>query len=160
MFSFFQKNRIGAPELLISGLYSNDTFYKEFARDLNRCRSEVIIESPFIARKRINMLMPLIQKARKRGVRVIVNTRDPREHGSPFNAYAIDALVELEEMGARVFFTGGHHRKLAIFDRAILWEGSLNILSQNDSCEIMRRTHSLELAAQMIKFIKLDKLLQ
>ena len=31
---------------------------------------------------------------------------------------------------------GNHHRKLAILDRKVLWEGSLNILSQTRSREI------------------------
>ena len=34
-----------------------------------------------------------------------------------------------------------------------LWEGSLNILSQNDSCEIMRRSVSSELVKQMADFV-------
>jgi hypothetical protein len=54
---------------------------------------------------------------------------------------------------------GGHHRKLAIIDRRLLWEGSLNMLSQNDSCEIMRRIESNSLATQMIHFARLDKYL-
>jgi hypothetical protein len=55
-----------------------------------------------------------------------------------------------------VLYTAGHHRKLAILDRSILWEGSLNILSQNSSSEIMRRIQSAELAWQMAHFTKLD----
>ena len=48
------------------------------------------------------------------------------------------------------------HRKLAIIDGQILWEGSLNILSQVLSREIMRRTNSIELAHQMIQFTKIN----
>ena len=58
----------------------------------------------------------------------------------------------------KVLYTVKHHRKLAIIDEEILWEGSLNILSQGDSCEIMRRTFSDSLALQMLHFTKLDKL--
>jgi hypothetical protein len=69
------------------------------------------------------------------------------------------AIAKLQHLGVQVLFTGGHHRKLAIIDRQILWEGSLNILSQKDSCEIMRRIPSTQLAWQMTRFIGIDKLI-
>jgi hypothetical protein len=56
-------------------------------------------------------------------------------------------------MEVKVLYTVKHHRKLAIIDDEILWEGSLNILSQNDSCEIMRRTVSQQVASEMVRFI-------
>jgi hypothetical protein len=68
-------------------------------------------------------------------------------------AEAEASIALLQNIGVEILFTGGHHRKLAIFDRTILWEGSLNILSQNDSCEVMRRMESEDLAKQMIAFI-------
>ncbi len=70
---------------------------------------------------------------------------------------ALQAMPILQDIGVLVLHTGGHHRKLAILDRQILFEGSLNILSQNDSCEIMRRIESQVLAQQMIVFTKLHK---
>ena len=48
------------------------------------------------------------------------------------------AIHTLQELDVTVLMTVGHHRKIAIVDD-ILYEGSLNILSQNDSCELMRR---------------------
>jgi hypothetical protein len=60
-------------------------------------------------------------------------------------------------MGVHVLFTGGHHRKLVVVDRRVLYEGSLNVLSQNNSSEIMRRIESARLAWQTIGFVGLDK---
>jgi len=63
-------------------------------------------------------------------------------------------------MGVQVLLcTGNHHRKLAILDRNILWEGSLNILSQRHSREIMRRIENEELSLEMFNFLKLQKFL-
>lgn len=70
---------------------------------------------------------------------------------------AKQGIIALQDMGAVVLFTGGHHRKLAIIDRRIFYEGSLNILSQNASCEIMRRMDSEALASQMLDFLCLEK---
>ncbi len=69
---------------------------------------------------------------------------------------AREAIAELQNMGAIILSTERHHRKLAIVDREILYEGSLNILSQNASCEIMRRIESPKLAGDMLAYINLN----
>lgn len=143
--------------LLSSCLYDNRNFYKTFEKDLKHAQRSVLIESPFITARRMNELLPILCKLRKRDVRLVINTRHPAEHDEVYQAQAETAIENLQYLAATVLFTGGHHRKLAIIDNEILWEGSLNILSQNDSCEIMRRTESKELARQMIEFVGLGK---
>ena len=71
-----------------------------------------------------------------------------------------DAIQRCETLGIQVLLcTGNHHRKLAILDRKIHWEGSLNILSQTWSREIMRSIEGQELALQTFNFLKLEKFL-
>jgi len=43
--------------------------------------------------------------------------------------------------------------------RKILWEGSLNILSQNQSREIMRRIENEQITLETFNFLKLEKFL-
>ena len=139
-----------------SGLYSQDTFYKAFQRDLSRAKSLVIIESPFITQRRVACLLPVIEKLKRRGVRVVVNTKPISEHDSTMANQAGVAIGALQEMGVIVLMTIGHHRKLAIIDD-VLYEGSLNILSQNDSCELMRRIDDASSVQEMLRFIRLEK---
>lgn len=161
MFSLFKTSPQSPTDLLTSTLYDQDTFYPKFARDLQQCSSEVVIESPFITGRRLGILMPIFKKLRARGVSVAINTRHPQEQEDDFMRYeAQQAVTALQNMGILVFHTGGHHRKLAILDRRILFEGSLNILSQSQSCEIMRRIESQAMAQQMIVFTKLHKLIR
>jgi hypothetical protein len=146
--------RVSPAGLLTSSLFDQATFYKKFASDLNCCRNKAIIESPFITTRRLNIMLPAIQSLTRRGVSVTINTKDPSENNELKLAFqAHRAVRSLQDAGAKVLFTAGHHRKIAVLDRAILWEGSLNILSQNNSCEIMRRVESAELVEQMIGFI-------
>lgn len=140
-----------------SSLYNQDTFYRSFICDLLRARREVIIESPFITQKRINTLLPVFAKLSKRGVKIIINTRDPVEHDGIYRDQALDAVLAMQESGIKVLYTIGHHRKVAIIDSNVIYEGSLNILSFNDSCEIMRRIESPVVAITLIDFIGLTK---
>jgi hypothetical protein len=140
-------------DLLSSRLYDNKNFYKVFKKDLEHAQYSVIIESPFITTRRIEELLPILRRLRQRGVRVTVNTRDPKEHDIEYEYQATLAVYKMQELGIAVLYTGKLHRKLAIIDSEALWEGSLNILSQNDSCEIMRRTMSRQLASETVRFI-------
>jgi phosphatidylserine/phosphatidylglycerophosphate/cardiolipin synthase-like enzyme len=154
-------NRPTTPaDLLSSKLYDQDTFYRAFLKDLASCHSEVIIECPFITSRRLKTLLPILEKLKARKVRIAINTCDPRTHDEGYRQEdAYEAISKLQYIGIQILYTGNHHRKLAILDRSILYEGSLNILSQNDSCEIMRRIESAPLAWQMIRFIGIDRLL-
>lgn len=153
----FLKRETDPSDLLTSQLYDQDSFYPAFNRDLADAVSEVIIESPFISHKRMNALYPSFRAMAKRGVAIVINTRHPSEHHTEYGLQAAQAIFELQKLGVTVLYTGGHHRKIAIVDRQILWEGSLNILSQINSCEIMRRIEAQELAKQMFQFIGIER---
>lgn len=159
MFRLRRTWRTNNASLLDSRLLDQDTFYKVFIDDLKKANSHVIIESPFITTKRMVMLSPVLRALRKRGVQLVINTKPLDEHDAEYRQQAERAIIELQQLGITVLFTGGHHRKLAIIDEDILYEGSLNILSQNASCEIMRRITSRDLAVQMLHFTKLDRFL-
>jgi phosphatidylserine/phosphatidylglycerophosphate/cardiolipin synthase-like enzyme len=141
-----------------SSLFDEKTFYSAFLRDLEGCRNEVIIESPYITSKRAEMLIPIFESLLLRGVKIYVMTRDPKEHEENMEYQSEEAISQFERMGVQVLLCiGNHHRKLAILDRQILWEGSLNILSQNRSREIMRRIENKTMALKMFNFLKLYK---
>jgi phosphatidylserine/phosphatidylglycerophosphate/cardiolipin synthase-like enzyme len=158
MLGFLISRRTAPSNSIVSKLYDEKTFYTALIKDMKKCQSELIIESPFITNRRLQQLLPTFKKLKDRRVRVVVNTRNPRELDDEYRREdTLNAIAELQMIGVQVLFTVGHHRKLAILDRNIMYEGSLNILSQNNSSEIMRRIESTQLAWQMIRFIGLDK---
>ncbi|MBN9397948.1 hypothetical protein BGO17_00785 [Candidatus Saccharibacteria bacterium 49-20] len=144
-------------KMLKSSLYNQDTFYKSLVHELRSARSEVIIESPFITERRMMTLLPVFAKMRRRNVKIIINTRDPIEHDGDYYRQALDAVATMQDLGIEVLYTSGLHRKLAIIDRKTIYEGSLNILSFSDSCEIMRKTVSKVIAKDLRKFIAIDR---
>lgn len=144
-----------------SKLFDQTDFYNQFIHDLNGCKNEVIIESPFITSSRMNLLCPTFKKLLARNIHVNIITRDPIDHDDEFmRDQSTNEILRCDEMGINiVLLRGNHHRKIAILDRTVLWEGSLNILSQSNSREIMRRIENKETATQMFDFLKLQKLL-
>lgn len=143
-----------------SSLFDELSFYQKFSKDLSECQNEVIIESPFITCERMRTFDRLFKNLLNKGVKIYIITRDPREHNEGLEEQSEAEIRRLEALGIQVLIcAGNHHRKLAILDRNILWEGSLNILSQTYSREIMRRIDSKELTLEMFNFLKLSKFL-
>jgi len=141
-----------------TSLFDESTFYKQFIRDLLHAEHEVVIESPFITTERMDKLVPVFNKLVRRGVKVFVITRDPKEHKSPYIEQSEREIQHFERIGIQVLVCEGkHHRKLAIIDKKVLWEGSLNILSQIKSREIMRRFEGGGFAVDMFNFLKLER---
>lgn len=143
-----------------SNLYDEKTFYNQFVQDLSHCKKEVYIESSFITSARMERLYPVFEKLIKRGIQVYVVTRNPKEHLENMEKQAEFEIQRFERLGVQVFICiGNPHRKLAILDRKVLWEGSLNILSQAYSRELMIRTNSEKAVLKMINFLKLDRVI-
>ena len=143
-----------------SALHDEKTFYKAFLKDLEQCQKEVVIESPFITSERMKTLWPTLKRLYAKGVKIFVITRDPKEHTEGYEMQSESEIEALEALGIQVLLcTGNHHRKLAILDRSILWEGSLNILSQIHSREIMRRLEGGGFAVDLFNFIGYEKYL-
>jgi HKD family nuclease len=65
------------PELVESRLLNENSFYDSFLKDLNKCQSEAIIESPFITNRRLALLLPTLEKLKKRSVRIAIITKRP-----------------------------------------------------------------------------------
>ncbi len=158
IFSLAKKVLHLSPDLISSQLFDETTFYQQFLKDLKHCKKEVIIESPYITSQRMSALIRSFEMLVSRKVKVYIFTRDPGEHDLAMKHQAEVEIRRFESIGVQVLTTQNFsHRKLAIIDRQTLWEGSLNILSQNCSREIMRRIDSSHLTSQMFELLQLQK---
>jgi phosphatidylserine/phosphatidylglycerophosphate/cardiolipin synthase-like enzyme len=138
-----------------SSLFNEKTFYRQFLKDLEIAQKEVIIECPYLTASRMDMYYPVFQRLLSRKIEITIVTRDPSDHDDEYmRDQAVNEILRSKKMGVNItLLKGYHHRKLAIVDKKILWEGSLNILSQNNSKEIMRKYESPEEVVKMLKFL-------
>jgi phosphatidylserine/phosphatidylglycerophosphate/cardiolipin synthase-like enzyme len=155
----FKTKREYAP-FPASELFDEEGFYPAFLNDIKSCKDEIIIESPFLTEARSRMFYSNFHYLIKRNIKIYVVTKDLEDLEDSFKEQSLQVIQALEKVGVEVLLClGNHHRKLAILDREILWEGSLNILSQAHSREIMRRINDKLIIKQMWDFLNLDKFL-
>jgi len=138
-------------------LYNDKTFYNCFTKDLLEAKREVIIYSPFVSKFRTDYYKQTIEKLRNRNIEVFIFTRPVETYDLILQDQIRIALERYEELGVCVFYLSGNiHEKVAIIDREILWEGSLNILSHRASHEMMRRISEENSAMQVLAYLKLQ----
>ena len=118
-------------------VFDDKTFYPAFAEDLHHAQALVWIQSPYLSESRINKLEAQLAACIKRRVRVCTFVQRPLDK---------ERIASVEKMASRLTKVGVHvtfrpfiHEKLAVIDESILWDGSLNILSQSRSAERMLR---------------------
>ena len=139
-------------------LYNERTFYSAFTRDLLKTEKEVIIYCPFISKYRQEYFSKTFKKLRRKNIPVFIFTRPLEEHEYLMRSEISCALKDYEELGVDIFYLSGLiHEKAAIIDREILWEGSLNILSQRSSREMMRRILDEKHAKEVMLYLKINK---
>lgn len=80
----------------ISHLFDEKSFYSSFLSDLEDCEQEVIIESPFISKSRMDKLLPFFRRLVKRDVTVYVITKDPSILDEPLASYSREIIREFE----------------------------------------------------------------
>lgn len=145
-----------APDCAVSILADEKSFYHTFTQDLLEAKQEVIIDSPFITVPRLRSLKSVFELLIKRGVEVFIVTKYPSENDEIMSEQSEAGIRYFEDLGGQVLLCEGHHRKLAIIDRKVVWKGSLNILSQTHSREFMEREDNKEKAGILFKFLKYD----
>lgn len=143
--------------------FNEQTFWPAFEEDLSTAQARLIIQSPFVSFRRVNKLLRLLDKLIERNVVVCTYIQSPRWSATNEESRnrELESLEQsLKNRNVHVNFKANIHAKLAIIDESVLWEGSLNILSHNDTSERMRRFKSVSEIRQAITDNKLDECLE
>lgn len=141
-----------------TNLFNEITFYPALIKDMIDAEKEVIIYSPFISKYRADFFRKTLIKLKRKNVHVFIFTRPIEEHEEYVQEEIESAIKDYKELGAQVVFLGGSiHEKVAIIDRKIAWEGSLNILSQKSSKELMMRIEDESITAQILSNLGLNQ---
>lgn len=140
-----------------TGFYNQASFWPAFLADINEVSESLLIMSPFIGRSRAGALYNLFSVLRSRGVEIKVFTKPPKEQMGDLGEAAQEMINALSAIGVNVTQRPKMHQKVAIIDGDVLWAGSLNILSHNNTEEQMIRYTGFEACREIMRTMDLDK---
>lgn len=142
----------------ISGeLYTEKNFWAQFFQDIRTVKKRLILLSPFITIRRSSVLMDYFRAMRERGIDIRVYTMPRSQQTGEMANQAEVVIDQLKTIGVKVIERRKMHQKVAIIDDAILWDGSLNILSHRDTEEQMRRFEAPSAIEETVRNLGLDE---
>ena len=155
---------ISLTDISECSLWDEQSFYPVFAEEVRNAKGQIVIFSPFMTRYRTSHLIDDFRQAVSRGVRIVCIVREPKDQGSISKSQDIYSLIdECRRVGIEIVtpvenrnLSDNFHEKLAFFDHSVVYYGSLNILSQNDSTESMMAMHKSEIVEEMRKKFMVD----
>ncbi|WP_455351932.1 phospholipase D-like domain-containing protein [Streptomyces sp. SYSU K217416] len=124
-------------------------FYQTFSEELRRARRSLWLGAPWVA-GRLRLLLPDLRAAADRGVRISVFIRDDTDQLQKRDAN--QALIgDLRTVAHSVVPMNVMHQKIAVIDEQTVMLGSLNVLSQSWTREIMLTMRGAHFARKLLE---------
>ena len=117
-------------------------FLDAFRRDLADAYESVVIFSPFLSPNRAGCYYAVLHSLSLRRVPVDVYAKPRHEQPETLRDNFAQVQRALHSAGVRFHTRAAMHEKIGMVDSKVLWHGSLNILSHNDTLESMLRIES------------------
>lgn len=136
-----------ARHIAVTDTGDEKSFYEQLAALIDEARYSIWIWSPWVA-NRVYRLLPRLQDAARRGVRITVFTRDPGDQvqGTETSVTALNALGAV----AQVVEMNVARQKVIVIDDHTVMMGSLNALSRHRSREVMITTRGQHFARRLL----------
>ncbi|GAA3377580.1 hypothetical protein GCM10020367_53790 [Streptomyces sannanensis] len=110
-------------------------FYRTFTDEIRQARQSLWLWAPWVA-NRIRSLLPELRAAAGRGVRITVFIRDDTDQLQKKDT-SRPLIADLRSVAHTVVPMHVMHQKIAVIDERTVMLGSLNVLSQSNTREVM-----------------------
>ncbi|MGD0244060.1 MAG: phospholipase D-like domain-containing protein [Streptosporangiaceae bacterium] len=144
-----------ARHVTITDIHDELSFYEQFADLISQAQTSIWLWSAWVA-SRVRTLLPLLQSAVGRGVRVTIFVRDPSDTLQQKKHFA-EALDALRAAVPDVIEVNLTHEKIVVIDDRTVMMGSLNALSQHRSREVMVTMHGHHWARKLLSHLHAEE---
>lgn len=135
--------------------FTEQDFLEAFRTDLANASQQAVILSPFLSKNRAFCYYPVLRLLALKKATIDIYTKPKLEQPQSLRNHFEEVANNLKTMGIGFNVRSGMHEKIGILDNKILWHGSLNILSHNDTRESMLRFDSPELVQEILADLSL-----
>jgi ssDNA-binding Zn-finger/Zn-ribbon topoisomerase 1 len=165
----FPKLTYAPPEVYVGNAWQDyqhiickeNSFFDYFISDIQMCRHQLIIYSPFITKDRLSSLIPSFADAINRGCSIIIVTKALSDRTKTEFEHYKKCEEELRKIGINIIHKKGMHEKLIYVDDKAVWMGSLNALSFSGfTGEIMHRHCDEKLFTEYSKLLDIEHMIE
>ncbi|MDR1193495.1 MAG: phospholipase D-like domain-containing protein [Peptococcaceae bacterium] len=138
----------GTPQPLeeARAIFDERTFFPVYCADVLAANSEILIVSPFVAKRRVLAALNYLTAAK---AKVTVITKPPENYVPKDRGKITECVELLKQHDITVKTKERIHQKFAIMDQRVVWYGSINFLSYGASGESVMRIENLDVAGEL-----------
>ena len=138
-----------AQHVRVVDTHDERSFFEVFAEHLNSARHSIWIWAPWTA-TRVRPLLPVLADAARRGVKISVFVRDPSDLLQGKHQFQ-EFLADIRAVVASVVEVNVMHQKIVVIDDKTVLLGSLNLLSQSRTHEVMLAMRGTHFARKLLE---------
>ncbi|WP_312699205.1 TOTE conflict system archaeo-eukaryotic primase domain-containing protein [Sedimentibacter sp.] len=133
-----------------NAIFDNHNFMTVFNNDILSSKSEIIIVSPYMTKKRLSQMLTILSSGINNGTKLTIVTRPESDYKRKNREIFSDMVNTIKSTGSNLSFKSNIHQKFAVIDQRIVWYGSINLLSFGSSEESIMRLDSVNIANELI----------
>lgn len=130
--------------------FDNNNFMTVFRNDISSAKSEMIVVSPYMTKKRLYQMINILSTGTNNGAKLTIITRPEEDYKEKDRPAVSDMVSSIRLTGANLIFKSNIHQKFAVIDQRIVWYGSINFLSFGSAEESIMRLESINIANELI----------
>ena len=131
----------------IHSIFDSRSFFPVYSADILAARNEILIVSPFVAKRRILSALNYLTTA---NARITVVTKPPDNYAEKDRGRITECMELLAQNGIAIKTKDRIHQKFAIMDQRVIWYGSINLLSYGASEESVMRIEDVNIAGELL----------
>lgn len=137
-----------------NAIFDNHNFMTVFSNDISASKSDIVIISPYMTKKRLSQMLNILSLGIKNGAKLTIITRPEEDYKEKDRAAFSDMVNSIRLIGAMLILKSNIHQKFVVIDQSIVWYGSINLLSFGKSEESIMRLDSINIANELIGTIE------
>jgi superfamily II DNA or RNA helicase len=133
-----------------NAIFDSNNFLTVFNHDISSAKSEMVIVSPYITKRRLHQMLNIFSSGINNGAKLVIITRPESDYREKDRPSLREMSRDIRNTGADLIFKSDIHQKFAVVDQRIVWYGSINLLSFGNSEESIMRLDSLNIANELL----------
>ena len=134
-----------------NAIYDIENYAETYWKDLEEANSAVVVSSPRLNNQKVDRIINMLGKRRELGVKVTIVTWHPDAYKYGKDDVRMELMERLRKAGFEIRLVEESCEHYAVIDNEIVWYGSVNLLSKEDTEDNLMRVCSKDIAAELLE---------
>lgn len=133
-----------------SGIYDDSDYFEHVMKDIVGAKKNILVSSPFLQKKKINIIKEKLIEKYKSGIRITLCIKDISQYSDKQKRYIAEFIEEMISQGINVIQISNNRFRFMIVDHKIVWYGGIDIFGGSYDDNSLIRVQNEELASELV----------